>query len=43
MMTRLRNAQEVHKQVKDVKLDPETMNAIKSGSIDARGTKYLDI
>ena len=43
MMTRLRNAQEVHKQVKDVKLDPEVMNAIKSGSIDARGTKYLDI
>ena len=43
MMTRLRSAQEVHKQVKDVKLDPETMNAIKSGSIDARGTKYLDI
>ena len=43
MMTRLRNTQEVHKQVKDVKLDPETMNAIKSGSIDARGTKYLDI
>ena len=43
MMTRLRNAQEVHKQVKDVKLDPETMNAIKSGSIDARETKYLDI
>ena len=43
MMTRLRNAQEVHKQVKDVKLDPETMNAIKSGSIDSRGTKYLDI
>ena len=43
MMTRLRNTQEVHKQVKDVKLDPETMNAIKSGSIDSRGTKYLDI
>jgi hypothetical protein len=43
MMTRLRNAQEIHKQVKDIKLDPETMNAIKSGSIDARGTKYLDI
>lgn len=43
MMTRLRSAQEVHKQVKDVKLDPETMNAIKSGSIDARGTRYLDI
>ena len=43
MMTRLRNAQEVHKQVKDVKLDPETMNAIKKGAIDARGTKYLDI
>ena len=42
-MDRLRKTQDIHKKVKDISLDPDAINAIKRGAINAKGNKYLDI